>query len=386
MGNSRYISSKGKSGSKSSKVDDKTAYTELSSLKAKGYANKKYMTPGNVYSPNPDKKKEDYFKITYSSDVTDYIKKIHKNLGILDEPETTPLDIWNTTVDKYNRFKLPTANDKLQRGFAHVFFVRPNCNIASNNGSELNSNTKKKTVFEYAMKQSPKLIKELIMDNGKPHQFMLSLSNHIVSFSPNDEVLETSSYGTTYTGYKIAYGKNNIESKTAGTLSLSFQDDKQMHVYQLHKLWVEYISGVYRGELLPRTSSVINKELDYASALYYFVLAEDNETILYWTKYYGIFPSTVPTSQFAWAAKNTINNPDEIDITYNYSFKASDMDPQVIVEFNKNANIEGRSSLTYVPTYDKELHGLGPSWVGCPFIDQVKDGSQYFYKLRFTRS
>ena len=124
--------------------------------------------------------------------------------------------------------------------------------------------------------------------------------------------------------------------------------------------------------------------MDYASAIYYFILAEDNETILYWTKYYGVFPSTVPTEQFAWAQGNMIKNADEISVTYNYSMKARDMDPMVITEFNKNANA-GNISLNYVPTYDEELHAIGPTWVGCPFVEQTKNGSQYFYKLRFNR-
>lgn len=382
MGRVVYLTSKGAQASKNTSIDNKTRYSELGKLKQAPYAKKKYMKPGEIYER---KNTKDLYELTYNTEhVNSFIKEIHKNLNIIDEPETTPISIWNTTTTKYNRFKIQTLNDKLQRGFAHVFFVRPNCNIASNNASSLNDSVKNNTVFEYAMKQSPSLIKELVLDNGKSHQFMMSLSNHIVSFSPNDEVLETSVYGTTYTGYKIAYGKNNIESRTANTLSLSFQDDKQMHIYQLHKLWTEYISGVYRGEILPRTADVIDKRLDYASAIYYFILAEDNETILYWTKYYGVFPSTVPTDQFAWAQGNMIKNADEISVTYNYSMKARDMDPMVITEFNKNANA-GNISLNYVPTYDEELHAIGPTWVGCPFVEQTKNGSQYFYKLRFNR-
>ena len=228
MGRVVYLTSKGAQASKNTSIDNKTRYSELGKLKQAPYAKKKYMKPGEIYER---KNTKDLYELTYNTEhVNSFIKEIHKNLNIIDAPETTPISIWNTTTTKYNRFKIQTLNDKLQRGFAHVFFVRPNCNIASNNASSLNDSVKNNTVFEYAMKQSPSLIKELVLDNGKSHQFMMSLSNHIVSFSPNDEVLETSVYGTTYTGYKIAYGKNNIESRTANTLSLSFQDDKQMHI------------------------------------------------------------------------------------------------------------------------------------------------------------
>jgi len=379
-GKAPYLNSKGQEGSKNSEPKELKAYTEIDSLGEAWYANEKWTKPDNTID-RPHTPQNTY-ATNHQYKVNDFLKKIHKNLGIIDEPTRSALDIWNNSINNYNRFKLPVASDKLQRGFAHVFFVRPSCNLTTNSGTALTTSVKNNQMFDYAMKQSPKLIRELVMDNGKSHQFMMSLSNHVVSFSPNDEVLETSTYGTTYTGYKIAYGKNSIDSKTAGTLSLSFQDDKQMHIYQLHKLWIEYISGVYRGSILPKTSDVMNKILDYASAIYYFILAEDNETILFWSKYYGVFPASLPTDQFAWASGNMIKNADEISITYNYSFK-KDFEPVIIAEFNKNSNISGISNLKYVPTYDETLHGVGPTWVGCPYVEKVKVGSQYFYKLRF---
>ena len=375
-----YINNKGSNGSKNSKAKDISAYSEIKKLPKRWYAKNKWTKPDNIIDV-PHEKKYTY-STNYDGDVSDFLKKIHKNLGIIDEPNRSALDIWNTSINSYNRFKLPIASDKLQRGFAHIFFVRPSCNLTTNNGASLTTSVKNNQIFDYVMKQSPELIKELVMDNGKTHQFMMSLSNHIVSFSPNDEVLETSMYGTTYTGYKIAYGKNNIDSKTAGTLSINFQDDKQMHIYQLHKLWIEYISGVYRGSILPRTSDVMNKIIDYMSAIYYFILAEDNETILFWSKYYGVFPSSLPTEQFAWASGNTIKNADDISITYNYSFK-KDYEPIIISEFNKNSNVSGISNLEYAPTYDESLHSIGQTWVGRPYVEKVKNGSQYFYKLRF---
>ena len=122
----------------------------------------------------------------------------------------------------------------------------------------------------------------------------------------NDEYINTDTYGKTYTGYKVTYGKHDVESKTAGTIDINFNDDAGFHIYQLIRLWVKYISGVYRGEFSPRNDDVFNKVLDYTGAIYYIITAEDGETILFWSKYYGVFPSTIPASA-SWRTRLTFS-------------------------------------------------------------------------------
>lgn len=313
------------------------------------------------------------------------LSKLHKSIGIIDEPSSSAMSNWNKSVEYYNRFKLPTVNDALQKGFAHIFFVRPDCNILTG-GDTLTDNLKNNQTFSIAMKKSPLLVKELVYGNGSNHDFMLSLSNKVGSFSPSDEYINTDTYGKTYTGYKIAYGKSNIDSKTAGNFSITYTDDRYLHVYELHKLWVEYISGVYRGEIIPKSANVINKILDYAGACYYILTAEDNETIIFWSKYYGVFPTIIPSEPFAWTKGSLIQNP-ELTIQYMYSFK-EDYNPMSMVEFNRNSRIYSSSSqLTYLPTFDSTLGHVGNTWVGAPFIELVTNNSDagcpYTYKLRF---
>ena len=376
-----YINDKGQSGSKNTLSDGKSLAFNIKTTD-KNLITKISPTPGNT------KKTKGKYQMNY--DISDemsmdkILEKLHKTLGIIDESTTTSTDIFNITTRNYNRFKMPTVNDILQKGFGHVFFVRPNCNVLVNSGTQLTNNLKNNPIFSYVMKSTPSLVKELVLDNGKNNDFMFSLSNHSTSFSLNEEYINTDTYGKTFTGYKIAYGKNSIESKTAGTLTLNFQDDRDMHIYQIHKLWLEYISGVYRGEIIPRPDDIFNKVLDYAGACYYIVTAEDNESILFWTKYYGIFPTNLPSDQFSWAKGNVIGNANDISVTYAYSFKV-DYDPTILTEFNKNARVYNISNLKYAPVYDKELGHVGQTWVGTPFIDCVTNGSKPNYKLRYLR-
>ena len=286
----------------------------------------------------------------------------------------------------YNRFKMANQNLPLQKGFAHVFFVRPDCNLlqVAGKGYELRDGLKSNELFSYGWQSSPSVIKELVTNNGSKHDFMLSLSNYAASFPLSDEYINSDTYGRTYTGYKIAYGKNNIESKTAGEITVSYSDDRNFHIYQLHRYWVEYINAVYRGEIAPKNSNIINKILDYVSACYYFLTAEDGETIIFWSKYYGVFPTTIPSNQYSWGSGSVVSNP-TIDITYKYSFK-EDFNPYTMLEFNYNARIESNSA-TYLPVYDAKAGHSGSTWVGVPFVELVKDEKldcPYVYKLRFT--
>ena len=390
MGRVLYIDDNGNSGYKNAVHDNETLsfYIQGPSDEYKDAFNSEYYTKPR--SANNAQKPKDNYRLRYNHidqhyEMSEILRKIHEGIGIIDEPETTSERIWNKSTKSYNRFKMPTLNDKLQRGFAHVFFVRPDCNITENNGKSLTANLKNNPLFSYCMKQNPQLIRELVLANGSNHDFMLSLSNHVSSFSSNDESLEVGTYGTTYTGYKIAYGKNNIESKTAGTVSISFADDRMMHIYQLLKLWVEYISGCYRGIITPKESTIFNKVLDYAGAIYYIITAEDNETILYWSKYYGVFPTNIPVDQFSWATNNIIKNPEDMSIQFQYTCK-EDFDPILLTEFNKNSRVQNSNILTYAETYDSELGHVGQTWVGAPFIEQIQDGSQVIYKLRFKRN
>lgn len=283
----------------------------------------------------------------------------------------------------YNRFKLPTLNDAFQKGFAHVFFTRPDCNILNSSGKELNSSFENDPEFYYNWKNNADLVKQLTLDNGQSHDFMLSLSNKAASFSLNDEYINTEVYGKSFKGWQVAYGRNNVESKTAGDFSVTFNDDRTLHMYQIHRLWVDYISDVYQGKKAPKSEYIKNRILDYASACYYLITAEDGETIIFWSKYYGVFPTTIPSNQYSWAQGNIIEKP-QIDVKYQYSFK-EDMNPEALVEFNMNAGIT--DDITYVPTFDPKLGHAGTTWVGAPYIELVTNNTDpecpYTFKLRF---
>ena len=206
------------------------------------------------------------------------------------------------------------------------------------------------------------------------------LSNAAKSFELSDEYVESDTYGQSLTGYKVAYGKDNVESKTAGKFSINYIDDRDLNIYQTHKLWIDYISDVYRGKVKPRKGYIKEKIIDYATCVYYILCAEDGETILFWSKYYGVFPTNIPSSTLSWSKGNVLGNP-EMSINYSYSFK-EDFDPIALAEFNELCATKASSSKARI-NYDGNHASMGSTLVGAPYIDSVKVGGRKFFKLKW---
>lgn len=289
-------------------------------------------------------------------------------------------------VSKYNRFKVANPENVLSKSFAHVFFVRPDLNILTHAGSgnfELTATVKNDSSLYYAINHCPEILKELTHSNDSSHDFMFMLSNAVNSFEVSDEFIRTDAYGESLTGFKIPIGKHNLESQASGTFNISYTDDRDFHIYHIHKIWTDYISSVFRGQIKARDQYIKNKIIDYASSVYYIVTAEDGETVLFWTKYYGVFPTNSPSSVTSWSKGNLLKNP-EFTITYSYAFK-EDFDPLTLVEFNTHSPKE--NPYKYVRSYEKALLGTGQAMVGAPFIETLNGAMDipYTFKLRFRK-
>ena len=311
--------------------------------------------------------------------------EIRRSLNLLNNT-TTPSSLRAQYMQNYNRFKETYVDDMLNKTFAHVFFVRPNCNIYRPSSAILTKEAGALPDFYYAYKHNPLILQQLQQEfKGAPnHEFMFYPSNKVRSFEVADEYITTDTYGQSRTGYKVSYGKHNIESKTADKFSCTFIDDNRLTVYHVHKLWMDYISYVYRGELAPQQVYLTHKIIDYATCVYYILCAEDGETIIFWSKYTGVFPIKSPSSSFSYTAENPggIQKP-ELNIEYQYAWK-EDFNPLSLVEFNEHS-----TNVKYAYTSSFQASKLGPAstWSGAPFIETYRgtgNGNNFIFKLRFS--
>ena len=199
-----------------------------------------------------------------------------------------------------------------------------------------------------------------------------------MSFEVQDEYIKSEEIGQTFTGYMMKYGKNNIESKTGGTLNIQFSEDNELSVYRHIKHWEDYISNVVRGQFSPKEEYMRNKILDYATCIYYFLCGPDGESILFWSKYHGCYPTTQPSSNFSYS-KGNFNTSPEFSVTFEYMSK-EDFNPISIFEFN---NDSVQDNYVYKRTYDANIVSTAKSMAGAPFIETYQRNNDYFFKLKF---
>lgn len=320
---------------------------------------------------------------TYYNDYSSLISSVNTiennlNIGLNADNVTA---IRNSMLHKFNRFLIAFPERALPKTFAHVFFTRPELNIyKSGSRTTLLDKVDNDPYFYYLNKNSPDLLRSLTREFSYDHDFNPFLSNMAGSFELTDESIETEEYGETYTGWKIKYGKHNIKSKTADSFGITYTDDIDYNVFKIHKAWTDYISKVYRGEFEVDRESIIKRTLDYACSVYYFLCGPDGETLLFWTKYTGVFPVNIPSSASSWQKGNLVKVP-EFQIKYEYSWK-EDMVPTSLAEFNLNSMRE--SNYIAAKTYEPELLSTGRTFVGSPYIETVRGrDNSYTYKLRF---
>lgn len=292
-------------------------------------------------------------------------------------------------VSYYNRFKHAMPDDILSRGFMHIFFTRPDCNLMEN--GVLTSEVKNDPSLSYIYKKKPDLVKQLVLNNGESHDFMMLLSNKAKGFNLTDEGIISDKYGKSFGGHSISFARRK-DTELGGTFDITYNDTRDLDIMNLHKLWIEYAVNVYRGKWTPRMKYIYGKILDYACSVYVILTAEDGESILFWTKYYGVFPINVPYSALSWSGNNVVSNP-EYNISYQYSWK-EDYNPLGLTELNINTfRTQHPKRVAYIPAYLPEIGSSGYTWVGAPFVETIEfntmnadktNGSKLTSKLRFT--
>lgn len=364
-----------------------TAYKKAIATRAQGLIQNDYGYPKYLGTSNGIAKYD--YSMQYSELLCD-MSKIYKNTN--SEIRSVESNI-SANMSRYNRFKIANPDDILSRGFMHIFFTRPDCNFYSDATGNLNTFTKADPFVKFIKLKNSGLIDQLVLENGSKHQFMMLLSNKIKGFSLTDDGMNSDNYGKSRSGFSIAYGRRR-DMEVGQTLDITFRDTRDFDIINLHKLWMDYIINVFKGKWTPKDKYIRDKVLDYAVSLYVVVTAEDFETVLFWSKYYGIFPVSIPYSSIAWTGDGSPVTPQDLTITYRYSWK-EDLNPVTWAELNSNAfkgNVPKTAS--YVPTYRSTRATVNDTWVGAPFIETVKyssgdadltNGAKITPKLRFRK-
>ena len=288
----------------------------------------------------------------------------------------------------YNRFKVPDINMVHNKSTTHIFFTRPDLNILLGTGNEIMAHPQTINHSEAAMvwRRNPDLFK-LLVDGiriGDGNNFNLLLSNQAASYESQDESLSYNEAGKTWNGYEMNYG-DLYSGRTAGEFQITFEETDDYSVMNLIKLWITYIDLISRGAWLPNyslrptslnsfqfmNSHVFTRTLDYAASMYVFKCDPTGDNILYWSKYYGIFPISTGASILSWQKGQPIGDGLRPTIRFRYSFKR-DLSPINLIEFNANANVRrDGQNVSFIPSWeDNPNHSIRP-FVGTPFVQML---------------
>lgn len=274
----------------------------------------------------------------------------------------------------YNRFKVPDTNIAHNRSTTHIFFSRPDLNImdgVNEPAKQVNGHTDTALLW----RTHPEIFK-LLTDYrrcGDNNNLNLLLSNRITSFNLDDEKISTVRGGKSWAEHEMVYGEQ-YTGRTAGEFSCTFEDTANYDIINMMKLWITYIDNVSRGAWSPYYEGnsdndfchVFDRALDYAASVYVFKCGPDGEEILYWSKYYGVFPITTGSNILSWEKSNPIGDGVKPSISFAYSFK-KDLSPISLLEFNHIAN--ATTNEIWVPSYDVNLGHCARPYVGAPYIE-----------------
>lgn len=281
----------------------------------------------------------------------------------------------------YNRYKIPDKNLAFNRTTTHVFFTRPDLNLLED-ANHATKQVMNHTDTALLWRTRPELFKLLTSYHrcGDSDDLNLLLSNQVTSFNLTDERLATVRGGKSWAEHEMVYGEQ-YTGRTAGEFSCTFDETSEFSIINLMKLWITYIDNVSRGAWSPwyphdSNGKVLNRDddnchvfdraLDYAASVYVFKCGPDGEEILYWSKYYGVFPIITGSSALSWDKSTPIGESPKLSIDFAYSFK-KDLSPISLLEFNHVANAIG--NMKWVPSYDAKYAGCTRPYVGSPYIE-----------------
>lgn len=327
--------------------------------------------------------------------------------------------------NSYNRTKTPIADVEWRKGFRHVFITRPELYVMAGEGGSavLCDQTEWDDDFASAYIRMPHIIRTLAPwyvsgsfpadIEGSNWNFLLSnrvqgLSVTPTSMSINDNVSKS------LEGFTVTTAMH-MESRQGSTIDLTFKDTKYLEVYETARLWMLYMYKRKKGIFLPpyngyqKTNSFIpvgsstkklsgnnytrfhpyDRAIEYGASIYDIITNESGTRILYWCKYYGVYPISASPSL------NNENNGPITDmscsITFKYHYRLENNN-RSLVEFNHDAGLlddigkpkEGmvEESLPFLllnensdPVMRKGYIGAAGMFTGSPYIVMSKRSS-----------
>lgn len=278
---------------------------------------------------------------------------------------------------KFRRYPVIDPNNHMGLTREFVFFTKPNLQIFNGGSGDtsgwLRDYLIKQPIFQDAYYRYPEVLKALSYSAYTANPFNTLLSNSVSANIDLPDISVSNDYetGKTILGSSIFYRGNSYESDENFDFSVEFTDSRNLDVYMWFKLFDEYERLKHLGRVTQNISSddlntyIYDKKIHDQFSLYKFIVSEDGESIVHYSKFTGVYPKSVPRASFG-------DMPADGVFKFTVNFKAvfvEDMNPVIIGEFNKlskklEASTPNMAESGFVPEYD----GWTGDWMYRPII------------------
>jgi hypothetical protein len=250
-------------------------------------------------------------------------------------------------------------------GINYIFFVKPDCNIPTYAAQ-----------FDTSFLPSA-MDPESILTSSKSGSPLLKLfTNLSKSISINDQVAGAKTAYETFAGHSFAYGGSSTVEFWNVNFSVTFTELDYLPICRIHKLWLDYISAAKFGFVSRTSENIANNVLDYAGSVYIVSTLPDGETISFWGKYTGVFPTTIPWSSILHADGEQAAN--DVSIGYQATYFQC-MDTKILDELQSNF---GGGAVSSVLFQDNPATNATGFYIQPP--TKSSDGSAVPYKIKFA--
>lgn len=294
-------------------------------------------------------------------------------------------------LNKFNRFSYLDPYNTLTHNKEYIFITKPDLHLFENfNPNVLNKEIDDNIFFFDMFNRYRHVMKQLQYSVDKSNPYMCILSNSVASSMelPAINSLESESAENIY-GDKISYRHGSESGDVGFEFSLEFHESKHLEIYNLFKMWDKYYEMKSKGRVTPPDENyIINMELHDQVAIYKIIVGEDLETIIFFAKYYGVYPKSLPRDVFG--------SLDDGELKLSIDFKSSfviDNDPIILMDLNQTSYGNNTNDVSLSRIWDHKNDKINHKWVGKPYVVRCENihngenipGSKGKYKLKWGK-
>lgn len=294
-------------------------------------------------------------------------------------------------IDKFKKFSRfgyfdPYNTTSVTREY--IFFSKMDLHLFEPNTTTLNPELATNQFFIEAYnnyRDSMYQLQESVKQYTGNSPFCNLLTNTVVSsLDLQDISMESLETATNIYGTKLEYPLATTTSSNMQDFSLEFEDTNHFDVYMFFRIWYEY--ELLKGDGLvtppPKGSDkyyyTLNKILHDQMSCYKIVVGEDLETIVYWAKCWGVYPTSIPRSAFS----DLQTGPTKIPVSFKCQW-VEDMDPHILSDFNKLVSNKLSSYNKDIPIYNISREMINGQWCNVPHIVKATINGRNVYKLKW---